>query len=177
MVADARHQLDPVGQLDEVVVGPKCERLGLDRRLLLRRQDDDREILEAFVGAHPAKHLETVDVGHHEVEEDDRRTDLGGPGQCRRGLPTIVEIERVLPGEHPPDRLADDRLVVNEEHHTPAGGGRQERGGATMERRGIIHGDDSLGTGGGGAGNTRSETSTAYQKTTACPLVPPGKRG
>ena len=40
VVADAGDQLELVGQLDQVVVGPEGERLGLDGRLLLAGQHD-----------------------------------------------------------------------------------------------------------------------------------------
>jgi len=50
VIADAGDQLDAVGQLDEIVVGPKGEGLGLGGRLLPRGEDDERNVLQPGMG-------------------------------------------------------------------------------------------------------------------------------
>jgi len=146
MMADAGDEFDPVGELDEIVVGPERERFGLHRRFFFRRQDDVRQFPEALFGPQPAKDFEPVDLGHHQIEEDNGRGRLGSHGQGRSGFATVMEIDRVLSGQHPSDRLADDRLVIDEEDHATPRLGRGERDRGAKWGLKDVHGVDSLST-------------------------------
>jgi hypothetical protein len=145
-MADAGDEFDPVGELHEIVVGPERERFGLHRRFLFRRQDDDRQLPEAFIGPQLAKDLEPVDLGHHQIEEDNGRGRIGSHGEGRAWIAAVMEIEGVLSGQHSPDRLADDRLVIDEQDHAATRRGRGERDGGAKWGLRDVHGVDSLST-------------------------------
>ena len=81
MVADAGNQFDPVGKLDQVIVGPQGEGLGLDHRLFLARQDDQRDLPRPWVGPQEFDQLQTIDVRHDQVLENDRGLDGVGRRQ------------------------------------------------------------------------------------------------
>jgi len=115
VVTDAGEEFEPVGELDDVVVGTQAERLGLDLGLLLGREHDHRGLAGRLVLAEELDQAEAVDVGHHQVLEDHGGADLGSPGDGLGGVLAVVEGDVALAGEHPPDRLADDRLVVDEQ--------------------------------------------------------------
>ena len=78
VVADPGDQFELVGQLDEVVVGPDGERLGLDGRLLLAGQHDQRHLARRLVGPEELHQRQAVDLRHDEVLQDDRRADRVG---------------------------------------------------------------------------------------------------
>ena len=58
---------------------------------------------------------QAVDVGHDEVLEDHRRADLAGDLDGAGGVLAVVERDVGLAREHPPDRLADHGLVVDQQ--------------------------------------------------------------
>ena len=145
VMAEAGDEFDPVGELHEIVVGPERERFGLHRRFLFRRQDDDRQFPEAFIGPQLAKDLKPVDLGHHQIEEDTGRGRIGSHGEGRARIAAVMEIEGVLSGQHASDRLADDRLVIDEQDHAATRSGRGERDGGAKGLR-DVHGVDSLST-------------------------------
>ncbi len=126
VMADPRDQLDGVRELDDVVVGAKGEGLGLRLRFLLARQHDHRHVLRGRVRPQEPEQREPVEVGHHEVEQQDRRTHLGRTLERGRGLAAVVEIDVGLAGEHATHRLADHRLVVDEQHAHPVVPRRRE---------------------------------------------------
>ena len=66
--ADAREELLDVERLGHVVVGAGVERGDLVGLAVARGQHHDRNVAER---AHPAQHLDAVDVGEPEVEQHD----------------------------------------------------------------------------------------------------------
>ncbi|MDT4841582.1 hypothetical protein FQZ97_754420 [compost metagenome] len=116
MVANARHQLDRVGQLDQVIVGAGGEGQALHRRLFLGRQDDDRDIAGRRMGAVLADQRQTIGAGHHQVLEDHRGADLDRQGNRVLRVGTVVEIDIRIVRQRSPDCFADHRLVVDQQH-------------------------------------------------------------
>ncbi|MCY1428467.1 hypothetical protein D9M71_443500 [compost metagenome] len=117
MVADARHQLDGVGQLDQVVVGPGGEGGALDRGFFLGRQDDDRHIAQGGHGAVLGQQAEAVDAGHHQVLEDDRRLDLQGHGDGLQWIGAEMEVDARHRDQRAAHRLTDHGLVIDQQDH------------------------------------------------------------
>jgi len=117
VVADARDQLDLVGQLDQVVVRARGKRLPLCHRILLRREDDDGDVLRDRVGPVLAHEREPVHARHHEVLQDDGGLDVGRHREGLGGVRAIVEIDVRLVGQHAADGLAHHRLVIHQQHH------------------------------------------------------------
>ncbi len=115
VVADPSQEFEPVGQLDDVVVRPQTERLGLDLGFFLGRQDDHRDLARRFVLAKHPDQGQTVDVGHDQVLEDHRRLDLAGACERPRSVLAVMKRDVGFAQEHPADRLTDDRLVVDEQ--------------------------------------------------------------
>src|SRR4051812_6864587 len=119
--ADARRQLVRVERLRDVVVGAEVEALGLVGGRAFRREEDD--------GHRPAltelpHDLDPVEIRHHDVEEDDVRSDL-----LRLDERLLAAVRRDDPEalfrERDRDELRDPRLVVGDEdewlcaHATP----------------------------------------------------------
>jgi hypothetical protein len=126
-------QLDGIGKLHEIVARTAGERLRLGGGFLPGAQHHHRHVGEGLVGAVGLEQIETVRVGHHEILQDDRRPNTS----CRleRGgtLEADVKDDAVVVGKHPPHRLADHRLVVDEQD-------RGKRAGT-----GRRHGEDATG--------------------------------
>ena len=66
----ARGQLDLVHRLAQEVVGPGFERLDAILHRLKRGDHHDRNSLGAFVSLETSRHLESVELGHHHIEQD-----------------------------------------------------------------------------------------------------------
>src|SRR6476659_2589139 len=103
----ARRQLVRMEGLGDVVVGPEIEALGLVGGRPLRGQQDHRHGTALAQLAHD---LDAVEVGHHDVEEDDVGTDL------LRLLERILTTARgddtePFLGERDRDELGDSRLI------------------------------------------------------------------
>jgi hypothetical protein len=60
VAAGAGHQVDPAGQLDEVVVGAQGEGAGLDGRPPLAGEDEHRRVAGGGVGAAELDHRATL---------------------------------------------------------------------------------------------------------------------
>ena len=75
---DAGRQLVGMERLGDVVVGAEVETLGLVRGGALRREEDDRHGSPLAELAHD---LDAVEIGHHDVEQDDVRPDFLGLSQ------------------------------------------------------------------------------------------------
>ena len=78
VIADTGDQLQLVGQLDQVIIGADGEGLGLDDRLLLRREHDQGNFAGLRIGAEELDQRQPVDLGHHQVLEDHRRAQFVG---------------------------------------------------------------------------------------------------
>ena len=114
VVPHAGDDFEPVGEFDEVVVGPQRERSGLHDRFFLARKDHERGFARRGVGAEVFDELEPVDVGHHEVLEDDGGPELVGRVDGGGGIGAEAELDAGLVGEHSAHRFADHRLVIDE---------------------------------------------------------------
>jgi hypothetical protein len=57
-----------------------------------------------------------------------------------------MEIEGFVSGQHASNRLADDRLVIDEQDHAATRSGRGERDGGAKWGLRDVHGVDSLST-------------------------------
>ena len=115
VIADPGQELEPVGKLDDVVVGPQGERLGLDGRLLLGREHDQRGLAGRLVGPEHLDQGQAVDLGHDQVLEDHRGLDPVGLVEGLGGVAAVMEGDVRLAGEHPAHGLADHRLVVDQQ--------------------------------------------------------------
>ena len=98
-------------RLGHVVVGAGVERRDLVRLRVARRQHDDRHALHA---AQPADHVDAVDAGQPEVEDDD----VGMV--ARREIERLLAVGRgvdVVPARAQVDaqRAQDLRLVVDDQ--------------------------------------------------------------
>ena len=107
-------------RLGDVVVGAEIEALGLVGGRALGGQQDDRD-RTAF--AQLAHDLDAVEVGHHDVEQDDVRADLFGLGQ---GLLTATggDDPEALFAEGDGYELGDPRFVVCDEDERLGAHGR-----------------------------------------------------
>ncbi len=115
VVSDPGQQLEPVGELDDVIVGPQREGLGLDRRLLLGGEYDHRRLAGRLVGPDHLHQGQPVDLGHDQVLEDDRGLDPVCLVEGLGGVAAVVEDDVRLAGEHPAHGLADHRLIVDQQ--------------------------------------------------------------
>jgi hypothetical protein len=116
VIPDAREELARVGQLDEVVVGACVECFDLERRLIRRREHDDRDIASHRARAVLAHEREPADAGHHEVLEDDRRLDPFCRLQRLLGFAAEVEADARRARERAAHSLTDDHLIVHEQY-------------------------------------------------------------
>jgi len=120
--AEPRDQLDLVGGLDQVVVGPGFEQLRLDVAPLHGGEHDHGHHRGGGERPVAADHLEAVDLVHDEVLEDDGGAEGLGDGHRRRGVGAELEDELRVGGEEAAEEGADELLVVDHEH---AVGGRR----------------------------------------------------
>jgi hypothetical protein len=75
-----------------------------------------RHVAKPLVSPELPHEREAVDLGHHEILQDDGRMDLGRLGKSSGRILAVVERDALLAREHSPDSLADDRLVIDEKH-------------------------------------------------------------
>ena len=108
---DARDELPRVERLRQVVVGADLEPDDLVDVLVAGGQHQDRDVRGL---AHAPADLDPVDVGQHQVEDDQRRRlgrDLGQRGAAVRDgahvVARVLEVER--------DERGDRRLVLDDE--------------------------------------------------------------
>ena len=95
-------------------MAPRANASALMRGLLLRRQDDHRDVPGRGVGPEELDQRQPVDLGHDEVLEDDGGRDLLGHLERLGRVAAVVEADVGLAGKHPAHGLADDRLVVDQ---------------------------------------------------------------
>ena len=115
VIADPRQELEAVGQLDDVVVGPQRERLGLDRRLFLGREHDQRRLAGRLVGPEHLDQGQAVDIGHDQVLKDHRGLEPVCLFEGLGGVAAVMEDDVGLAGEHAAHGLADHGLVVDQQ--------------------------------------------------------------
>ena len=99
-------------RLGDVVVGAEVEALGLVGGRALGGQQDHRDRAALAQLAHD---LDAVEVGHHDVEQDDVRADLFGLGQGLLAAAGGDDPEALL-AEGDRYELGDPGLVVCDEH-------------------------------------------------------------
>ena len=117
VVADTRHQLNGVGQLDQVIVGTGGEGRTLDQRVFLGRQNDDWDVLGRRVVTVFAHQGQAVQARHDQVLKDDRGLDAHGLGHRLVRVGAEVEVDVVFIGQATPHRFADHGLVIDQQHH------------------------------------------------------------
>ena len=98
-------------RLGHVVVGPQVQALGLIRRGALRRQQDHRHRPPLAQLTH---HLDSVEVRHDDVEQDDVRPDLLGLDQ-RVLSPVRRHDPESLFAQGDRNELGDAWLVIGHE--------------------------------------------------------------
>src|SRR4051812_2686417 len=109
--ADTRCELVGMERLGDVVVGTEVEALRLVGRRTLGRQQDDRDGAPLPELAHD---LDPVEVGHHDVEQDDVRPDL--LGLLERLFAAVGgDDAEALFAEGDRDELRDSGFVVGDE--------------------------------------------------------------
>ena len=113
MVANSRDQLHFVGKLDEVVVGPGCERLGFGFRLLFCGKDDQRHFARRGIRPVELDQRQAIHVRHDQVLKNHRRLDCVGFFDGFGRVGAEMKLKTRLTGKHSADGLADDRLVVH----------------------------------------------------------------
>ena len=142
VVAHARDQLELVRQLHEVIVRAREEGVALARRLVLRREHDDGNVLRLRRGAVTLHQRQAARARHDQVLENHRRLDLDGDADRRGGIRAVVKVHRRFGREDAAHRFGDQRLVVHQQHHGPFGG-RAACGIVGSERR-FAHGKMEL---------------------------------
>ena len=126
--AEPGEQLADAERLGDVVVGAGVERRDLVRLLAARREHDDRH---GGPFAQPPDHLEAVEVGQAEVQDDDvglSRLGFAEPLRARRRLEQSIAVARERGAQEAPDlRLVldedDDGLLAEGGAFRLAGGG------------------------------------------------------
>src|ERR1043165_3021254 len=68
--------------------------------LLRRGQDDHRQQTRALVGAHPAKHFQTIDLGELQVQQDERRRHPGITSGKGAGAEQIIQRLGAVTNQH-----------------------------------------------------------------------------
>ena len=130
--AHARQQLAGAEGLGQVVVGAGVERGDLVALLAARRQHDDRHVRPL---AQAPDHLQAVDVGQAEIEDDDvglARGHLDQAVGAGRRLEEPVALARQGRAQEAPDL----RLVLDDRTTTGSGiGGRRPRGCSAERQR------------------------------------------
>jgi hypothetical protein len=122
VIADARDELDGIGELDEVVVGTAREGLGLRARIVARGEHHDGDVPGRVERAKEPEQHEAIDAGHDQILEDDGRPDGRRGRERERRIGAHVQGDVGRPREHVPHRVADDGLVVDEEDDGAAQG-------------------------------------------------------
>ena len=74
MVGYAGDQLFVVERLGDVVAGPQLEAFDDVFGVVERREEDHRNVLRGGVGLEVLDHFVTVQIGHHDVEQDQVRS-------------------------------------------------------------------------------------------------------
>src|SRR5258705_4560161 len=118
MKMDAGRQFDLVGQLHEIIVGSALEGVALDHRILLAREDDDRNVPGGGAGAVPAEERHAVHIGHDQILQNHGGVDALRRFDRQAATRAIVIVDiRLLIVQQSPDGLADDGLIVHQQHH------------------------------------------------------------
>jgi len=96
--AYARDECRLVDGLGEVFIGADLEARDNVLRIAARGDQDDGDEGEALVGLELAAHLEAVELGHHDVEQDEVGQERAGLGQGLRTVgghcqPVAVDLE------------------------------------------------------------------------------------
>ena len=136
VVADARHQLDGIGQLDQVVIGAGGEGRALDGRIFLGGKHDDGNVARHRMVAIFLDQAQPVHARQHQILQDHRGPGLDGHGQRLVGVRAIVEVDVAFRGQGPPDGFGDHDLVVHQQNH----GGMRIQVGRDRAVYGRVHG-------------------------------------
>jgi len=110
--AYARAQLFDRERLDEVVVGARVETLDAILDGVAGGDDEDRH--SVLAAAKRTAHLEPVDAGHQNVEDDRVRRVRSVVGERFGAVGRLVDV--VVDAERPRDGRADRRVVVDDEN-------------------------------------------------------------
>jgi hypothetical protein len=111
---DVRQELGRMGRLGQVVVGAGLKALDFVIHLGLGREHQDRNGGEEGIGAQTASDLKAVEVGHHDVEQDQVGAITGGLAQ---GLGAVNgRHDRIPPPlEHHAHQLQGVEIIVDDE--------------------------------------------------------------
>src|SRR3954447_10897227 len=118
--AHAREQLLALERLDEVVVGPDVEPLHARLQRVARSEDEDRRVV--LVLAQPLGHVDPVEPGQAEVEDDEVGQE--GVGLVQRGHAVGGDLDVVaLEPQRALQDLGDVLVVLDDEDADRASGG------------------------------------------------------
>ena len=108
------HQFAHVERLRDVVVGAALQPLDLVGGLRLRREEDDRGVLEQRIRPHHAQQLHAGEFGHHDVEDDQVGAEVAGQPDRPQG---VVERADGVAGlaEFVIEQLGHVRFIVDDE--------------------------------------------------------------
>ena len=115
VITDSGEQFETVGKLDDIIIRAERERVSLDLGVFLGGQNDQGDFAGCSVFAKHLHEREAVDVGHHEVLEDQRRLNPFRLGDGLCGIFAIVEDDVLLTRDHPAHGFTDDRLIIDEQ--------------------------------------------------------------
>ena len=111
-------QLAEVEGLDQVIVGADLQALDSVLNLVFGREDDDAGVL---VAPDRFRDRQSVQLGHHDVEDDHVRPELADQAKGRLAVRCGLYLEAlVLQAE--PDEVDDRAFVIHDEHPRAAGG-------------------------------------------------------
>ena len=115
VVTDARHQLERVGKLHQVVVGTEPEAALLGLRHRVGGKHHERHVRQVGVRTNAADLVHPVHARHHQVlQHDIRATRKCQPvARVRVALGDQFQVGEVC--EQPTQRRLDDRLIIHQE--------------------------------------------------------------
>ncbi len=106
-----------VRQLHQVIVRSSSKCFGFGDRFLTRAQHNQRCVFCGLLLPVLRHQVQSVDLGHHQILQDDRRFQFRRAGKCFLRIGAEVKGNVLVRRQHSPNGLADNGLVVHEQHH------------------------------------------------------------
>jgi hypothetical protein len=109
-----RHQLSNRERLGDIIVGPELQSHDPIYLVVLGREHYDRHIA---LGSNPPTYFCTIQLGQHDVEDDEMR--LVRTDRLQRGLAVTDRVYlKTLPLQRVDEHLLNGRLIVHQEDPT-----------------------------------------------------------
>ena len=126
VVLQAGDELEAIGGLHQVVIGPKAKRLGLGSGLFGARHDDEGGLASRGVGAEELHQRQPIDVGHDEVLQDNRGIQLVGDVERLKGVGAVVQADLGMVAQHLSHQFGDNGLIIDQQDHGVATAGYRQ---------------------------------------------------